>query len=58
MNVHLRSVVPGGIRAVTYRHGVRRSVIYLGMDAVAYGEAVPPAEGPTMDRGGTGARET
>src|SRR4051794_26607789 len=44
MEVRLRSVVPGGIRAVTYRNGVRRSVIYLGMDAVAYEQATPPSE--------------
>jgi hypothetical protein len=48
MEVHLRSLVPGGIRAVTFRNGVRRSVIYLGMDAVAYEQAAPPAdESPT-----------
>ncbi len=42
MAVSLKSVVPGGIRAVTYRNGVRRSVIYPGMDAVAYEQASPP----------------
>lgn len=43
MEVRLRSGVPGGIRAVTHRNGVRRSVIYLGVDAVAYEEAAAPA---------------
>ena len=33
MGVRLRSVVRGGIRAVTYRNGVRVSTIYLGMEA-------------------------
>ncbi len=42
MAVRLKSVVPGGIRAVTYRNGVRRSVIYPGMDAVSYEKASPP----------------
>ena len=33
MGIRLRSVVRGGIRAVTYRNGVRISTIYLGMEA-------------------------
>lgn len=30
MSVRLRSVARGGMRAVTYRNGVRHSMIYLG----------------------------
>ncbi len=36
MGIRLRSVVRGGIRAVTYRNGVKISTIYLGEDAIVH----------------------
>jgi hypothetical protein len=56
MEVHLRSESPGSIRALTYRGGVPRSVIYPSADAVAYEPVDPPADEPTAD-GGDEARE-
>jgi hypothetical protein len=41
MGVRLRSVVRGGMRAVTYRNGVRNSTIYLGTEAEVYEPTVP-----------------
>jgi hypothetical protein len=57
MGVRLRSVVRGGIRAVTYRNGVRISTIYLGMETLVegprtglFGDSLPDGEGEPEGR--------
>jgi hypothetical protein len=51
MSVRLRSVVRGGMRAVTYRNGVRNSTIYLGTEADVYEPATLPSGDSLPDTG-------
>jgi hypothetical protein len=49
MGIRLRSVVLGGIRAVTYRNGVRISTIYLGMNTVVNEPSLDPYSDSALD---------
>ena len=49
MGVRLRSVVRGGMRAVTYRNGVRTSTVCLGIDAVVDEPSLDPYGDSALD---------